>query len=128
MSPPELLASGGGNEAARLPSGNHSASNFHPERALGQNSRSRSTRASQEFRQSPAANKEHLPDPATVNPLTQGNSLENHVHYPLAEQTYAKACEMGMQNYQCQNLLYIHYAPTWGVEREGVCPAITIAP
>ncbi|XP_048669273.1 protein transport protein Sec16A isoform X6 [Marmota marmota marmota] len=95
VSPPEPLAAGGGNEAVRLPSGNHSASNLHPEHALGQNSRSRSTWASQEFRQNPAVNKEHLPDPAIVNPLTQGNSPENHVHYPSAARSSRSPPETG---------------------------------
>ncbi|VTJ54255.1 Hypothetical predicted protein [Marmota monax] len=95
VSPPEPLAAGGGNEAVRLPSGYHSASNLHPEHALGQNSRSRSTWASQEFRQNPAANKEHLPDPAIVNPLTQGNSPENHVHYPSEARSSRSPPETG---------------------------------
>uniref|UniRef100_A0A8D2E0Y5 Protein transport protein sec16 n=1 Tax=Sciurus vulgaris TaxID=55149 RepID=A0A8D2E0Y5_SCIVU len=95
MPPPEPLAGGRGNEAAHLPSGNHSASNFHPEHAQRQNSRSRSTWTSQEFRQNPAAKKELLPDPAIISPLTQGNSPENHVHYPPAAGTSRPPQEAG---------------------------------
>lgn len=51
--------------------------------------------ASQEFRQNPAANKEHLPDPAVVNPLIQENGPENHVHYPPVAGTSRAPPEAG---------------------------------
>uniref|UniRef100_A0A250Y8G6 Protein transport protein sec16 n=1 Tax=Castor canadensis TaxID=51338 RepID=A0A250Y8G6_CASCN len=82
VSPPVPLVGGEGNEAAHLQSGNHFVSNYHPKHTFGQNSRIGSMWASQEFRQNPRVNKEHLPDPALMNPLTQGNSPENQVHYP----------------------------------------------
>nr|XP_055181153.1 protein transport protein Sec16A isoform X8 [Nyctereutes procyonoides] len=79
---PGPLASDGSNEAAYLQSGNHSTSNFDPENAFRQNSQAGNTRVSQELRPSPGVNKEQLPDLALINPLTQGNSPESHLHYP----------------------------------------------
>ncbi|KAI5253553.1 Protein Transport Protein Sec16A [Manis pentadactyla] len=74
-------ASEGRDEAAYLQSGSHSANDFDPENVFRRNSRAGSTRASQEFRAHPGVNKDQLPDPALVNPLSQGNSPESHLHY-----------------------------------------------
>ncbi|XP_077707538.1 protein transport protein Sec16A isoform X8 [Canis aureus] len=84
---PGPLASDGSTEAAYLQSGNHSTSNFDPENAFRQNSQAGNTRVSQELRPSPGVNKEQLPDLALINPLTQGNSPESHLHYPLGAGT-----------------------------------------
>ncbi|XP_072816546.1 protein transport protein Sec16A isoform X1 [Vicugna pacos] len=82
VSLPGPLVSDGRNEAVCLQSGNHSANNLDPENTSAQNSRAGTARASHEFRSSPGVNKEQLPDLALVNPFTQGNSPESHLHYP----------------------------------------------
>ncbi|XP_013362144.1 PREDICTED: protein transport protein Sec16A isoform X3 [Chinchilla lanigera] len=95
-SPLTPLASGRGNEAAPLQSGNHSVGNFHPENSFGHNPRVENMWESQEFRQNPGANpevKEHFRDPAPGNPLTQGNSPENHIHYPAGPGTSQASAE-----------------------------------
>ncbi|XP_055455854.1 protein transport protein Sec16A isoform X4 [Psammomys obesus] len=76
------LASGEGNEIAHQQSKNHSLSSFPPKHTFEQNSRVGNMWASPEFRQNPGVNKEHLPDPAHVNPFTQGKSPGNQVHCP----------------------------------------------
>ncbi|XP_021117368.1 protein transport protein Sec16A isoform X4 [Heterocephalus glaber] len=76
------LPSGRGSEVAPLQSGNHLADNFHPENSFGHKSRIGNMWESQEFRQNPGLSKEHFQDPAPGNPLTLGNSPENHIHYP----------------------------------------------
>ncbi|XP_010607173.1 protein transport protein Sec16A isoform X7 [Fukomys damarensis] len=76
------LASGRGSEVTPLQSGNHSADNFHSENSFGHNSRIGNMWENQELRQNPGVNKAHLRDPAPGNPLTLGNSPENHTHYP----------------------------------------------
>lgn len=76
------LASGEENEIAHQQSRNHSLSSFPPKHTFEQNSRVGNMWASPEFRQNPGVNKEHLPDPAHVNPFTQGKSPGNQVHCP----------------------------------------------
>nr|XP_044993165.1 protein transport protein Sec16A isoform X3 [Jaculus jaculus] len=73
------LASGEGNEAVHQQSGNHSAIHLPTKHTFGQNSRIGSLWASPEFKQDPGANKEHFPDPAPLNPLSQGNRQDNQV-------------------------------------------------
>ncbi|XP_042536870.1 protein transport protein Sec16A isoform X1 [Dipodomys spectabilis] len=80
--PPAPSAGGEGTEVAHLRSGTH----FLPQHTSRQNPRIGSPWASQEFMQNPEVNK-HLLDPALVNLLTQGNSPENQVHYPLGTGT-----------------------------------------
>lgn len=79
---PAFLASGEGNEIVHQQSKNHPLSSFPPKHTFEQNSRVGNMWASPEFRQNPGVNKEHLLDPAHVNPFTQGNSPENQVHHP----------------------------------------------
>ncbi|KAM6183251.1 protein transport protein Sec16A isoform 2-T2 [Erethizon dorsatum] len=79
-SPLAPLASGRGSEAAPLQGGNHSVGN-----SFGHNPRMGNMWENQEFRQNPGVNpgvKEHFQDLAPGSPLTQGDSPENHVHYP----------------------------------------------
>ncbi|KAM4877214.1 protein transport protein Sec16A isoform 3-T4 [Thomomys bottae] len=75
VSPPAPLAGGEGSEVAHLRSGKH----FLPQHTSGQHPRTGSLWASQEFMHNPEVNK-HVPDPAPVNLLAQGNSPENQVH------------------------------------------------
>ncbi|XP_063139022.1 protein transport protein Sec16A isoform X4 [Rattus norvegicus] len=79
---PASLASGEGNEIVHQQSKNYPSSSFPPKHSFEQNSRVGNMWASAEFRQNPGVNKEHLLDPAHVNPFTQGNSPENQVHHP----------------------------------------------
>ncbi|XP_056668665.1 protein transport protein Sec16A isoform X7 [Monodelphis domestica] len=58
-------------------SGNYTANNFQPENMFRQNLGVNSSWLSQEFRQNLVGSKQHLPDPTLVNPIAQGNSLEN---------------------------------------------------
>ncbi|XP_052581042.1 protein transport protein Sec16A isoform X5 [Peromyscus californicus insignis] len=87
MSTPASLASGEGNEVVHQQSKNHSLSSFPPKHTFEQNSRVGNMWASPEFRQNPGVNKEHLLDPAHVNPFTQGNSPEHQVHGPSEAST-----------------------------------------
>nr|KAF6434415.1 SEC16-like protein A, endoplasmic reticulum export factor [Molossus molossus] len=77
------LAGGGRDEAAFLQSGNYSASNFDLENAFRQTFRVGNTRAGQEFRPNPGANKEQLPTPALVSPFARVHSPESRSHCPL---------------------------------------------
>ncbi|XP_028724646.1 protein transport protein Sec16A isoform X5 [Peromyscus leucopus] len=87
MSTPASLASGEGNEVVHQQSKNHSLSSFPPKHTFEQNSRVGNMWASPEFRQNPGVNKEHLLDPAHVNPFTQGNNPEHQVHGPSEAST-----------------------------------------
>ncbi|XP_076793744.1 protein transport protein Sec16A isoform X5 [Arvicanthis niloticus] len=80
--PPASLASGEGNEVVHQQSKNHPLGSFPPKHTFEQNSRVGNMWASPEFKQNPGVNKEHLSDPAHVNPFTQGNSPENQAHHP----------------------------------------------
>ncbi|XP_051040861.1 protein transport protein Sec16A isoform X4 [Phodopus roborovskii] len=82
MSTVASLASGKGNEGVHQQSKNPSLSSFPPKHTFEQNPRVGNMWASPEFRQNVGMNKEHLLDPAHVNPFTQGNSPENQVHRP----------------------------------------------
>lgn len=79
---PASLASGEGNEIVHQQSKNHPLSSFPPKHTFEQNSRIGNMWASPELKQNPGVNKEHLLDPAHVNPFTQGNSPENQAHHP----------------------------------------------
>ncbi|XP_028628800.1 protein transport protein Sec16A isoform X6 [Grammomys surdaster] len=79
---PAFLASGEGNEIVHQQNKNHPLSSLPPKHTFEENSRVGNMWASPEFRQNPGVNKEHLLDPAHVNPFTQGNSPENQVHHP----------------------------------------------
>uniref|UniRef100_A0A4W2F789 Protein transport protein sec16 n=1 Tax=Bos indicus x Bos taurus TaxID=30522 RepID=A0A4W2F789_BOBOX len=85
LGPPASLpgpsASGGKNEAAYLPSGDHSANSFDPESAFRQNSRVGNARANQELRSSPGVNREQLSGLAAISPLAQVNRPESRSHY-----------------------------------------------
>lgn len=81
MFTPASLASGEGNEIVHQQSKNPPSSSFPPKHSFEQNSRVGNMWASPEFRQNPGVNKEHLLDPARVNPFTQGNSPEDQVHH-----------------------------------------------
>ncbi|XP_057580040.1 protein transport protein Sec16A isoform X3 [Hippopotamus amphibius kiboko] len=83
VSLPGPSASDGRNEAVYLQSGNHSANSFDPGNAFRQNSGAGDTRAGQELRSSPGANREQLSDPAPVPLLAQGSSPGSHGHRPL---------------------------------------------
>ncbi|XP_036039559.1 protein transport protein Sec16A isoform X7 [Onychomys torridus] len=87
MSTQASLASGEGNEVVHQQSKNHSLSSLPPKHTFEQNSRVGNMWASPEFRQNPEVNKEHLLDPAHMNPFTQGNSPENQVHGPSEAST-----------------------------------------
>ncbi|XP_029327432.1 protein transport protein Sec16A isoform X4 [Mus caroli] len=79
---PASLASGEGNEIVHQQSKNHPLSSFPPRHTFEQNSRIGTMWASPELKQNPGVNKEHLLDPAHVNPFAQGNSPENQAHHP----------------------------------------------
>ncbi|XP_052037865.1 protein transport protein Sec16A isoform X4 [Apodemus sylvaticus] len=79
---PASLASGEGNEIVHQQSKNHPVSSFPPKHTFEQTSRVGNMWASPELRQNPGLNKEHLLDPAHVNPFTQGTSPDNQVHHP----------------------------------------------
>lgn len=87
MSTSASVASGEGNEVVHQQSKSHSLSSFPSKHTFEQNSRVGNMWTSPEFKQNPGVNKEHLPDPAHVNPLTQGNSPENQVHCPAEAAT-----------------------------------------
>ncbi|XP_036892485.1 protein transport protein Sec16A isoform X3 [Sturnira hondurensis] len=70
-------------EAACVPSGNHSASNFDLDSTLRQNTRAGNPRAGWEVRPSPRVNKEQSADPTLVNPFAQGSNPESLLHCPL---------------------------------------------
>ncbi|XP_074066810.1 protein transport protein Sec16A isoform X2 [Macrotis lagotis] len=59
---------------------NYTANNFQPENMFRQNPGVNSW-PSQDFRQNLGASKQHLPDPTLVNPIAQGNNLENQARY-----------------------------------------------
>ncbi|XP_015449698.1 protein transport protein Sec16A isoform X2 [Pteropus alecto] len=84
---PGPLGRDGRDETPGLQSGHHTGSNFDLENTFRQNFRVGSTRAGQELRPSPGMKIEQLPDPAPVNPPTQGNSPESHLQYPLGPGT-----------------------------------------
>ncbi|XP_036607459.1 protein transport protein Sec16A isoform X3 [Trichosurus vulpecula] len=69
------------NEIVPSQSSNYPANNFQPENMFRQNPGVNSGWPSQDFRQNLGASKQQLPDPTLVNPIAQGNSLENQPQY-----------------------------------------------
>ncbi|XP_068925306.1 protein transport protein Sec16A isoform X4 [Petaurus breviceps papuanus] len=69
------------NEIVSSQSSNHTANNFQPENMFRQNPGVNSSWPSQDFRQNLGVSKQQLPDPTPVNPIAQGNSLENQPQF-----------------------------------------------
>ncbi|XP_072489037.1 protein transport protein Sec16A isoform X3 [Notamacropus eugenii] len=69
------------NEIVPSQSSNYPANNFQPENMFRQNPGVNSGWLSQDFRQNLGVSKQQLPDSTLVNPIAQGNSLENHPQY-----------------------------------------------
>ncbi|XP_058158685.1 protein transport protein Sec16A isoform X9 [Dasypus novemcinctus] len=96
VSLPGPWASDERNEATYLQSGSHLAKGFEPDNPFGQTPTVGNPWAGQELRQNPGVNQEHLPEPAPVTALAQGNSPENHLHYPLGAGASCAQPEAGL--------------------------------
>ncbi|XP_027725144.1 protein transport protein Sec16A isoform X6 [Vombatus ursinus] len=69
------------NEMVPSQSNNYTANNFQPENMFRQNPGVNSSWPSQDFRQNLGVSKQQLPDLTLINPIAQGNSLENQPQY-----------------------------------------------